>query len=160
MCDDFDDVLVIASESLPEKYTKKLEPWDLESLVPYKDEYLSGFKAESYTVDLEKGFSSAKKVMDSEIRRSIKYQIGGDDQRIKTSKTQHSNITFKHILLPVWLSAYRYNDTVYRFMVNARTGEVQGERPWSWVKIGVTVATTVSIIGAGVFLILRSNGQV
>ena len=31
---------------------------------------------------------------------------------------------FKHILLPLWLSAYHYRDQSYRFMVNARTGEV------------------------------------
>src|SRR4051794_37065973 len=41
----FDDVLVLASRSLPPKLANNLEPWDLKSLVPYRDEYLSGFVA-------------------------------------------------------------------------------------------------------------------
>jgi Zn finger protein HypA/HybF involved in hydrogenase expression len=145
--DDFDDVLIVASKSLPEKYARELEPWDLENLVPYKDDYLSGFKAESYQVDLENGFEQAKGIMDGTIRETVRHHIGGDEQRILSLKTQHNNITFKHILLPVWLSAYKYNDAVYRFMVNARTGEVQGQRPWSWVKITFAV---LGVIGLGV----------
>ena len=51
--------------------------------------------------------------------------------------------------VPVWLSAYRYREKVYRFLVNARTGEVQGERPWSWIKITLAAlagSATVALI--------------
>jgi DNA-directed RNA polymerase subunit RPC12/RpoP len=148
---DFDDVLVLGSKSLPKKYADKLEPWDLENLVPYKDAYLSGFKSESYQTGLEEGFGEAKDIMDGHIRSSIRRHIGGDEQRIYTVKTQHNNISFKHILLPIWLSAYRYNEKAYRFMINARTGEVQGERPWSWVKITFAVLGVLSLIVGGIF---------
>jgi len=149
---DFDDVLVVASKSLPRKYTQELEPWDLQNLTPYKDEYLSGFKSESYQVSLDEGFATAKGVMDIEIRHSVERHIGGDEQRISSLKTQHSNITFKHILLPVWLSTYRYKNKVYRFLVNARTGEVQGERPWSWVKIALASIAGSALVGGGIYL--------
>jgi len=157
---DFDDVLIVASKSLPRKYARELEPWDLENLVSYKDDYLSGFKAESYQVDLEQGFELAKDVMDDEIRITIKRHIGGDEQRINSVKTQHNNISFKHILLPVWLSAYRYSQKIYRFLVNARTGEVQGERPWSWVKITAAIVTVAGLIGGGIYLYQYYNGGV
>ncbi len=143
----FDDVLVLASKSLPRKCTEKLEPWDLENLVPYSDEYLSGFRSESYQIDLEEGFTHAQKIMDSGIRASIRRDIGGDHQRIHSVKSQYDNITFKHVLLPVWISAYRFRDKVYRFVVNARTGEVQGERPWSWVKITALVLAVLAAAG-------------
>jgi len=157
---DFDDVLIVASNSLPRKYTQELEPWDLNNLTPYKDDYLSGFKAESYQVDLKQGFELAKEIMDSKIRITIKRHIGGDEQRIFSVKTQHNNISFKHILLPVWLSAYRYNQKIYRFLVNARTGEVQGERPWSWVKITAAIVTVAGLIGGGIYLYQYYNGGV
>jgi hypothetical protein len=54
-------------------------------------------------------------------------------------KTNYHDPTFKHILLPVWLSAYRYNNKVFQFIINARTGEVQGERPYSSTKIALAV---------------------
>ncbi len=60
--------------------------------------------------------------------------------------------TFKHILLPIWLSAYKYKEKVYRFMINARTGEVQGERPWSWIKITLAVLAAAAIIGGIIWL--------
>ncbi len=136
-----------ASDSLPGECLHKLEPWDLERLVPFADEYLSGFRAESYRVSLDDGFTKAKAIMDAAIRASIARDIGGDHQRIHSVRTQYDGVTFKHILLPVWLSAYRFKEKVYRFLVNARTGEVQGERPWSgWKITGMVVAILLVIL--------------
>jgi hypothetical protein len=142
----FKDLLILASKSLPKKYTDRLEPWDLENLVPYADDYLSGFRAESYQVDLGDGFQEAQKVMDAGIRESIREDIGGDEQRIHSVKTQYGKITFKHLLLPVWLSAYRFRDKIFRILINARTGEVQGERPYSPWKIAGAVAAVLIIV--------------
>ncbi|MFQ5571497.1 MAG: hypothetical protein ACE5G0_17600 [Rhodothermales bacterium] len=142
----FDDVLVVASTSLPRKYMQKLEPWDLEAVAPYTDEYLSGFRTESYTVDLEAGFEIATQRMEPTIDSTIRSDIGGDEQRILSKDIQYHDVTFKHLLLPVWISAYRYQDKIYRFMVNARTGQVSGERPWSWVKITLAVLAAILVI--------------
>jgi len=142
----FDDVLVLASKSLPRQYADRLDPWDLANLMPYADEFLSGFRAESYQLDLAQGFDRAREIMDDGIRASIRRDIGGDHQRIDSVKTSYEKITFKHILLPVWLSAYRYRDKVYRTLINARTGEVQGERPFSAWKIAGAVIAALAVI--------------
>ena len=148
----FDDVLVVASEALPKPLTDALAPWDLAALVPYDDRYLAGFRTECYQIDLARGFDVAKDVMDVQIRAAVRQDIGGDVQRIHSLRSRHYNITFKHILLPLWISAYRYNDKPFRFLVNARTGEVQGERPWSWVKITLAVLAVASVIALLVIL--------
>jgi LSD1 subclass zinc finger protein len=142
----FDDVLVVASKSLPREYVEKLEPWELENMVAFNESYLSGFKTESYQVDLKEGFDDAKIKMDERIRASVCSDIGGDHQRIHTLNTVYNNITFKHILLPIWISAYMFKDKVYRFLINGRTGEVQGERPYSWVKITFAVLSAAAVI--------------
>lgn len=151
--DSFDDILILASNSLPRSCTQRLEPWDLGNLVPYGDEYLAGFVAESYQVDLEQGFELAKPIMDEAIRATIRRHIGGDHQRIDTVQTRYDQITFKHILLPLWISAYRYRDRTFRFLVNARTGEVSGQRPYSGWKIFLAVLAGLLIAGAVAFLI-------
>jgi DNA-directed RNA polymerase subunit RPC12/RpoP len=151
----FDDILILASKSLPDEYARRLEPWDLASLVPYADEYLSGFRAESYQVSLPDGFEAAKEVMASAIETSIRNDIGGDEQRIGSAQTEYRDITFKHILLPVWLSAYRFGERIYRIFINARTGEVQGERPYSAWKIAGAAAALLAIVG--IILILSSS---
>ena len=144
----FDDVLVLASRSLPKKYTDALQPWQLSDLEPFRPEFLAGFMAEGYTVELEAGFTEARAHMDAVIRRDIRFDIGGDEQRIGRVNTTISDVTFKHILLPVWLAAYKYRGKTYRFVVNGQTGKVQGERPWSAWKI--TFAVIVGLIIAGV----------
>jgi predicted RNA-binding Zn-ribbon protein involved in translation (DUF1610 family) len=151
----FDDVLVLASAALPRKQADALAPWDLGELVPFKEDYLSGFKVQSYSVGLSEGFNAAKEKMDPEIRAKIRADIGGDEQRIASMSVRYHEITFKHVLLPVWISAYRFKDRVYRFLVNARTGEVQGERPYSWVKITLLIAS-IATLAAALVLAFRS----
>jgi LSD1 subclass zinc finger protein len=142
----FDDVLVCASHSLPEKLVNELEPWDLPELVKYNDNFIAGFITESYQTGLKDGFGKAKVRMEDRIRSSVRSDIGGDTQQITTLSTEYNDITFKHILLPLWISAYRYNNKVYRFTINARTGEVQGERPYSAIKIALLVIAIIGII--------------
>ncbi len=142
----FDDVLVCASPSLPQKLSSALEPWDLKELSGFDERFLSGFKTESYRIDIKTGFETAKTFMRSTIENSVRKDIGGDQQRISSLNTTYNDITFKHILLPVWISAYRYNEKVYHFMVNARTGEVQGERPYSVIKIALAAIAGLAVI--------------
>jgi hypothetical protein len=152
---DFDDVLVLASKSLPEKYAYALEPWDLSSISAFNENYLAGFRTETYQIDLKGGFEKAKTIMDVEIRKTVRGHIGGDLQQITTLSTSYKDITFKHILLPIWISAFRYNDKVYRFMINGRTGEVQGERPYSVIKIVMAVVAGLAVIAGGYFLWMK-----
>lgn len=149
---DFDDVLVMASRSLPPRLGNELTPWDLGALVSYRPEFLAGFQAEGYTVTLADGLTEARDRMSEVIRSDVRRDIGGDEQRIQSVDTDWSDETFKHILLPVWMAAYKYNGKSYRFLVNGQTGEVQGERPWSIRKIAFAVILVVSLILGAVYL--------
>jgi hypothetical protein len=60
-------------------------------------------------------------------------------------------------LLPVWLNAYRFNQKVYRFMVNARTGEVVGERPYSAIKITLFVLMCLVVLGVVLLVVAKSS---
>jgi DNA-directed RNA polymerase subunit RPC12/RpoP len=149
----FDDVLVGATHTLPRTILDRLEPWDLPNLVAYNDSYLSGFQSEIYQVDLDEGFEDARSIMDSRIHRAVLSDIGGDQQRINSLQTQHSGTTFKHLLLPVWSAAFRYQDKTYRFVINGRNGKTQGERPYSKVKIAMAVIfAALTLAGAGYYM--------
>ncbi|AVO39384.1 TFIIB-type zinc finger domain-containing protein [Pukyongiella litopenaei] len=152
----FDDILVLASQSLPKVYTDALQPWDLPALEPYQPEFLAGFRAEAYTVELGHGYTEARDVMGRVIERDVRFDIGGDRQRILAIDTEVSNVTFKHILLPIWLAAYKYRGKTYRFVVNGRTGQVQGERPYSTLKIVLAIIAGLFI--AAMFGALASGG--
>ncbi|RMG06427.1 MAG: hypothetical protein D6731_25790 [Planctomycetota bacterium] len=153
----FDDVLVCATRSLPHKLLNALEPWDLHELKPYDPAYLSGFIAERYAIGLEEGFKLAEERMKPHIRAACRADIGGDTQRVHSMSIRHANVTFKHTLLPLWISSFRYKGKVYRFVVNARTGEVSGERPYSWVKILLAVLAALAVVGAIIYFVSVSG---
>jgi len=153
----FDDILVLASKSLPKRYTDALEPWDLAALTTYQAQFLSGFAAEGYQVELPDGFTEAQAVMARQIERDIRVDIGGDEQRISSVDTDTRDIRFKHVLLPVWMAAYKYRDKTYRFVVNGQSGKVQGERPWSAWKIAFAVVLGLIVAGAIGYVAYLSN---
>jgi hypothetical protein len=95
--------------------------------------------AEAVQVTLKDGFPIARGKMEETIRWLIRRQIGGYDQRIDSVDTRFSHLTFKHVLMPVWISAYRYRNKTYRFLVNGQTGETTGESPLSWIKVTLLV---------------------
>ncbi len=137
------DVLVPASNSVAESKLNALQPWKLDSLRLYDPAFLAGFKAQRYQLDLSAGFEHATQTMRRNIERAIRRDIGGDVQAIDSMETQYFNTQFRHLLLPVWIGAYRFQNKVYQVVVNASTGEVKGERPYSLVKIVVPIAAVV-----------------
>lgn len=154
----FDDVLIGATKTLPRTIIDHLHPWDLENLVPYTEEYLSGFRSEIYQVTLDQGFGKAQKRMDSIITQRIYQDIGGDQQRISASHTQHHDTTFKHLLLPVWSAAFKYNKKTYRFVINGRNGKIQGERPYSIIKITLSALLAITLF-IGIIYVMNETGM-
>ncbi|WP_114967078.1 primosomal protein N' (replication factor Y) - superfamily II helicase [Alkalilacustris brevis] len=135
----FENLLIMASRSLPRRYVRALEPWHLDALEAYDPQFIAGFRAEGYTVALDEGHGLAQERMDEIIREDVRRDIGGDAQRIHSLDTTTANERFRHLLLPLWVAAYRYRGESYRFVVNAQTGKVRGERPWSAWKIAFAV---------------------
>jgi DNA-directed RNA polymerase subunit RPC12/RpoP len=151
----FQDIFICASKGVPERYAQTLKPRDLKALEAFRSEFLSGFKTERYTIGPNDGFEEAKQIMDGEIRELCRRNIGGDHQRVETVNTQHVGVAFKHILLPIWLASYRYQEKSYRVLVNGQTGQVLGDRPYSWVKIAILVAVILAAV-LGAFLLFTN----
>lgn len=154
----FENVLICASRGVAKAHIHKLGPWDLPVLEGFRDDYLSGFQTERYTIGLRDGFDQARNIMDGEIRTLCAQDIGGDHQTVETVQTQYAGVAFKHILLPAWLAAYRYNDQPYQVVVNGRTGKVIGDRPYSWIKIAFLMLMLLAIAVAVFLFATRAHG--
>ncbi len=146
---EFDNVLVPASELISQKLTQSMTEWNLTKSQEYSPKYLSGYKSELYQVGLPRGFGVGKGIMASIIRRLIRRDIGGDHQRISSVNTKYDSVGFKLMLMPLWVSAFLYNKKTFRFIINGQTGQVKGERPYSWVKIISFVLFIASLIYIG-----------
>ena len=137
----FDDVLISGGKNKDRDTT-----YSLGGLQPYASEFLSGFSAERYVVTCEEGWTQAKGVIKDAIHRGVERQIGGDEQRVHSIDTAYSGVKYKHILLPLWISCYNYQSKNYCFQVNGQTGEVRGDRPYSFWKIAALVVSILIII--------------
>ena len=151
--DFYKDVLVCAGRGLPEAIVKKFASFDLTRLVEYRPDFLAGWKAESYALDLMPGWEQGVQIIDASQYDRCGRDVGGDTQRGLSVQNHHSGTAFKHVLLPIWISAFRYKDKVYRFLVNGQTGEIVGEAPWSIPKIAALVVVILAIIGAIIFVV-------
>ena len=144
-----------AGKGLRPKIVRSLEPWPLEQCLPFNPGVLSGYLARTYDVSLREGFDEAKPRIESAIRSDVRSRIGGDEQRIYSITTTYGAMTYKHLLLPVWLLAYKYGEKVHQVVVNAATGEVQGQRPYSWVKILLLALILVAVGGGIAYFVSR-----
>lgn len=152
----FDDVLVPATTKLDANMMISLEPWPLQKCLPFTQEVLAGYFARTYDLELDDGFTHGKKRIDDAIYNDVCSRIGGDTQRVHSIKSRYDGLMYKHVLLPLWLMAYKYHDKTYQVYVNAATGEVQGSRPYSWVKILFAVMGGLAVVG-GIFFFMSQS---
>ncbi|MES2791758.1 MAG: hypothetical protein V4719_19210 [Planctomycetota bacterium] len=151
----FDDVLCFASKGLPVWMTQALEPWPLEKCKPFNQQVLAGFLARTYDITLEEGMKGAHSRAEAALQQDVCQRIGGDEQRVEHRQSQYNAITYKHLLLPLWLLAYQYKGKLYQVAINGGTGEVQGERPYSPWKIFFAVLAGLIAAGGAYLLTQR-----
>ncbi len=147
--DHHDDVLVCAGRGLPEALVQQLHGFELSQLRPYDPGFLSGWRAEEYAVDLNEGWGQGLKRIEAAQQQRCHSDVRADRVANLNVVNQFGQEKFKHILLPIWIASYRYNDKVFRFLINGQNGQVRGEAPYSWVKIfffSVFVLMVVSLI--------------
>jgi predicted RNA-binding Zn-ribbon protein involved in translation (DUF1610 family) len=148
-----DDVLVPATSNVEAGMIESIYPFDTKALVPYKPEFLAGWGAEAYTVDLKAGWQLGQGIMQQQVNGACAGQVPGDTYRNLKVNTAFSNMTYKHVLFPVWIASYRFNDKVYHFLVNGQTGEVRGQAPISWIRV-ILVIIVILIVLALIFWLL------
>ncbi|MEB2281941.1 hypothetical protein LAV73_18395 [Lysinibacillus xylanilyticus] len=143
-----DDHLISATTRYDRNMMRKIEPFNLLNNKAYKPEYVSGFLSERYSIGLQDGWSQAKREisdhLNTQITSKIRWEHNADVVSNLHFSTTHDDITYKYLMLPIWLSSFRYKEKIYRFMVNGQTGRVGGDAPISPLR--VTIAVILSLI--------------
>jgi predicted RNA-binding Zn-ribbon protein involved in translation (DUF1610 family) len=159
--DSFDDLCILANDGFERDKVVALEPWPTQTAVPFSPEYVAGHLSRTYDNDVEVCFDDARARMKPVIEDTIRRDIGGDRQEIHGTHTTFDSLTFKHLLLPIWLLTVVYAGKPFQVFINGVTGEVQGQRPWSKVKLGILIAaiTVVVIVIAVLWASSQSSGS-
>jgi DNA-directed RNA polymerase subunit RPC12/RpoP len=148
-----------ANTGLDDQRVRELEPWPAERAVPYTPEFVAGHLARTYDGDAAQVFEAqARPRINDVIENTVRRDIGGDEQRIHRMNLEYRSIDFIYLLMPVWLLTVTFANKPFQVFVNGVTGEVQGERPWSAIKIIFAVLAALLVIAGGVYLYMQSQG--
>ena len=90
------------------------------------------------------------------IHTAVVNDIPGDTYRYLDTDIRTWDETFKHCLLPVWISAYQYKGKTFHYVVNGVTGKRDGTAPYSWVKITFAVLFVLALSAAMYFYVTES----
>ena len=159
VANNFDDIPVLANDGIDRGRIKALEPWPTEQAKAFSPEYVAGHLSRTYDRDVEQCYPEAKSIMDSEIKQTVRRDIGGDEQRINRLDTQHLTLLFKHLLLPIWLLTVIYEGKPFQVYINGVTGEVQGQRPWSKVKLAAAIIGGIVVVVLALILYNTASGS-
>jgi len=148
--EDFDDELVCGTKQHDTNMLKGIEPYKTGENKIYKPEYVAGFGAERYSIGVKDAWNTAKASIQNKIKNNISSKIlrenNADHTRNVLVSTKFSGLTYKYLMLPVWIANYKYKGKVYQFMVNGQTGKVSGKSPVSVIKVVITVIVVIAII--------------
>ncbi len=149
---DFRNELQIAQSSVKETLVDDLDKWDFGKSKRFTVDFLRGFKSLIANIHVDKAWPIVKNNILNRVTYKIKEDIGGDDQRIDSKKTVFSNEKYLQVCLPVWMFTYKFNNKIYQISVNGQTGEIDGERPYSWIKITLFTLLVTAAIGTIFYL--------
>ncbi len=144
------DELICATEKHEQKLIDGVAPFDTDNSVEYKPEYIAGFASERYSLGLKAAWEKAKnfikKKLASRIESHIKRRHAADRVDRLNINTVYSNIKYKYLMLPIWISSFTYNGKVYKFFVNGRTGKVSGRSPISPLRVSIAVLIGLAVV--------------
>jgi len=152
--DAYDDLLVHASRGVPESLAAKLGGFDTAALVPYRPDYLAGWRAEEYELDLEGGWALAREEIVRTQQRRCAGDVPGDTHRALRVTSTIDGVRWKHVLLPFWTLSYDYAGKTYTVLIHGQSGRVEGYAPLSWLKIALAVLAVLA--GLGVIAVATS----
>ncbi|MFT4126477.1 MAG: TFIIB-type zinc ribbon-containing protein [Gordonia sp. (in: high G+C Gram-positive bacteria)] len=147
--DAFTDVPALVNTGLDAQKIEALKPWPIDRARPFTGEFLAGHLARTYEFGPDEGFGIARaEEIDPAIQHSIRRDIGGDKQQISGFTPNFNPLRFRYLLMPVWLLTVMYANRPFQVFINGITGEVQGRRPVSKVKVAAAVICALVLLAA------------
>lgn len=146
--ENFDDVLITAGSKFDQHKLDRTAPYDTNGSKEYQKNYLLGYMAYHYDRDLKCCWGDAKNRIDEKIKAHILRKYSYDVIDYFNVSTMHEMVTYKYVLLPVYVGNFNYRKKLFNFFVNGTNGKVFGKTPLSPWRILFAVFLGIAIVGA------------
>jgi hypothetical protein len=137
------NTLVLAGSTLTRGELSALTPFSHEDTKPFMGEGTPHpFELSRLTRSVAR--EEAKRSMRDAHAQQIRQEINAIEVR---ASSLYENLEGRPLLLPVYIGAYRYKDTLYRLVINGQTGTFTGKGPKSPWRILFVVCVFFALIG-------------
>ncbi len=140
----YSGLLIGASGVLTPSETASICPYDLSRATAAEDVSTDDVIVEQFRVQRKYARPQARRGLEDLERSACQQYVPGRCRNMKVN-TRLEELSSSPMLLPVWVMAYTYRNTVYRFLINGQNGRATGQAPVSWVKMIVAIAIVVVV---------------
>lgn len=147
----FDDLLISATSTISPTLFNDLQPFLTNEANVYQKEYLSGYSVAVADQDPLRCWDAAKQSMHTTIKTEIQNGFTASVEGLVVNTTM-TNITYKYVLLPVFVGHTEYKGEKYELYINGQSGKTVGKSPVSIWKVLGLAAMGIGLVAAGFLL--------
>jgi hypothetical protein len=142
----YDGLLVGASGALTPGETSGLCPFELSTAVEPDQVDLDNVTVEQFSVPRKYARPLARQGIENMESQACQQRYVPARCRNMQVNSRIEGLSSEPLLLPVWIMAYRYEEKLFRFLVNGQTGRCTGEAPISYKKIAAVAGIVLAVI--------------
>ncbi len=125
----FNDVCVPAIGHHAELLMKLAAEFNFSKAPAYDPRYLAGWPAEVYERSMSDASLDARQQAGRLVRQVVQSQRRNQIGKLSFSASGINIMSFKLVLLPAWITEYRFENKPYAVLINGSTGMTHGETP-------------------------------
>lgn len=128
----YEKVPVDSSTKLDDQLMQMAEPFDYSALKDFSMQYMSGFMAEKYDVEV----SEAEQTMRNRVSEYLVERLKNSGRQYSGFVPAYRNVELSdtanaYTLMPIYLLVNQYKGKDHTFIVNGQTGKIVGQTPIS-----------------------------
>lgn len=144
----FSEIIMYAGSRADDTLLRLLEPYNLEKAEAFSAEALGEIQTDTAEAACEDLFAKAKPEIEKLAKEAAEKTLKDyTDKKTVSCTHSFSDITAKHILLPVWVLECSCSGRPCRIFLNGQTGRVAGVPPRS-IKKAAALIGTAAVLGA------------
>ena len=102
------------------------------------------WRALGYDVSLQPAWEDGKRTMRERAKTACYHQMSTSHVRNFNMSADFADESWRYMLLPVYIAAYKFDQKTYQVMVNGQSGLVAGQKPVAWWKVWLAIGALLS----------------
>ena len=151
----FEKIPVDASSKMADDLMDSIEPYDYKQLKPFALEYLPGYLANKYDVEIDDCNKRAENRAVNSTVSAIHNTVSDYDSVSETGRRMKVNQDkTEYALMPVWLLHTKWNNEDFMFAMNGQTAKMIGDLPVSKPKLFAWITGIALCVAVVLFMLM------